>query len=178
MSASGNEANLFDTEGVADTINGSSGTVFLNSSQASIVGGGDTVDFNSGSGNVATLSGTGSTADFVGGAAGTVDLIGATAKATNNGDTFDFAGSNTLDLVGTAEEMTFSQGIGGLDSITGVESSDTFQFSKADFANFAALQAHMAQSGANTVISLSASEAVTLVGVTMPTLEAGQFKFV
>ena len=62
--------------------------------------------------------------------------------------------------------MAFSHGIGGLDSITGVGSSDFFQFSKADFADFAALQAHMTQSGGNTVISLNASDAVTLLGVT------------
>jgi hypothetical protein len=37
--------------------NGSSGTVYLSSAQASIYGGGDTVDFWSGAGNVASLSG-------------------------------------------------------------------------------------------------------------------------
>jgi hypothetical protein len=177
-SASGNEADLFDTVGVADSISGSNGTVFFNSSQASITGGGDTVDFNSGTGNIATLKGTGSTADVIRGVtAGTVDLDGATASVSNNGDAFAFSGANVLDLIGTAETMAFAQGIGGLDSIAGVVSSDIFQFSSADFANFAALQAHMTQSGANTVISLGASDAVTLENVAESSLTAGQFKF-
>jgi hypothetical protein len=59
-----------------------------------------------------------------------------------------------------------------------VGASDFFQFSKADFGNFTALQAHMTQSGANTVISLSASDAVTLLGVQESSLTAAQFKFV
>jgi hypothetical protein len=174
----GNKVSLLAGAGLSNTVEGSGGVVDVHNSTAIVAGGGDAIDFISGASNVARLSGTGSDADLVQGVAGTVDLSGATAKATSNGDTFAFAGSNTLGLVGTAETMAFSHGIGGLDSITGVGSSDFFQFSSTDFANFAALQAHTTQSDGNTVISLSASDAVTLVGVQESSLSSAQFKFV
>ena len=151
--------------------------MFLNSSQASIVGGGDTVDFSSGSGNVATLSGHGFDRRRHRGVAGTVDLDGATAKATNNGDAFAFrAPTSSICWNSRNHGVQPRDRRARLDRGRG--SSDVFQFSSADFANFAALQAHMTQSGANTVISLGASDAVTLDNVAVSSLSSGQFKFV
>jgi hypothetical protein len=50
-------------------------------------------------------------------------------------------------------------------------------FSKSDFADFQALQGHMQQSGANTLISLDANDAITLTHVALSTLTASQFHF-
>ena len=56
---------------------GLSGSVYLSAAQASIIGGGDTVDFLSGSGNTASLLNTGGTVDNVTGSDGTVYLSNA-----------------------------------------------------------------------------------------------------
>jgi len=65
-----------------------------------------------------------------------------------------------------------------VETINGFASTDTMQFSASDFANFAALKPHISQSGANTLISLDASDTVTLTGVTATTLTSSQFHFV
>ena len=54
---------------------------------------------------------------------------------------------------------------------------DTIDFSTAVFANFAAVKSHMAQSGANVVITLDASDTITLKGVTLASLTAADFTF-
>ncbi len=66
----------------------------------------------------------------------------------------------------------------GMSTINGFNSTDAMQLSKSDFANFQALQPHMSQSGANTLITLDASDQVTLTNVTASSLTASQFKFV
>lgn len=50
--------------------------------------------------------------------------------------------------------------------------------SASDFANWSALQSHMTQSGNNTVITLDASNAITLTNVATVTLTSSQFNFV
>jgi hypothetical protein len=62
--------------------------------------------------------------------------------------------------------------------INGFASTDTLQFSKLDFASWSALHSHMSQSGANTVITLDATDTVTLTNVAMTSLTASEFKFV
>ena len=52
------------------------------------------------------------------------------------------------------------------------------QYSAADFASFAVLQAHMSQSGSNTIITLDASDAITLYNVQASSLQSSQFSFV
>jgi hypothetical protein len=108
----GNQVSLQAGAGLSDTVEGSDGVVDLHNSSVLVAGGGDAVDFISGASNVATLRVTGTNADLIQGAAGTVNLAGATTPATSSGDTFTFEGANTLGLVGTAETMAFSQGIG------------------------------------------------------------------
>jgi len=53
----------------------------------------------------------------------------------------------------------------GKDTVTGFVASgaahDTIDFSTAVFASFAAVQSHMAQSGANVIISLDSADAIT-----------------
>jgi hypothetical protein len=46
------------------------------------------------------------------------------------------------------------------------------------FADFAAIQSHATQVGANTVITLDPGNAITLTGVTMSNLNANDFLIV
>ncbi len=76
--------------------------------------------------------------------------------------------------------LAFAAGIGGLDVISGFVTSDVIQMSQMDFASFAALSASgdLTQSGLDAVITLNASDAITLQDVTASTLTAAQFKYV
>jgi hypothetical protein len=176
-SGSGNAATLANTAGVWDKVNGSSGTLYLESAQAIVTGGGNAVDFHSGSGNAVTLANTGSNSDTLTGSNGTVYLATAQAGITGSGDSIHLLGTNTLTQNGASDAFVFQAAI-GLDTINGFASSDTFQFSKSDFANWAALKPDISQSGANTLISLDASNTVTLTDVTATNLTSAQFQFV
>ena len=72
--------------------------------------------------------------------------------------------------------MNFHNSFGNL-TVEGFDATDTMNFSKSDFADFQALQGHMQQSGANTLISLDANDAITLTHVALSTLTASQFHF-
>ena len=50
-------------------------------------------------------------------------------------------------------------------------------FSTSMFANFAAVQSHMAQVGADVVITLDGANAVTVKGVTLASLSLADFDF-
>ena len=90
--------------------------------------------------------------------------LSGTSSVTEN------AGPNTF---------VFSQGIGGQDTIGGfTPSTDSMQFSALDFANYWALSGQMSQSGANTVITLNASDTVTLTNVQAANLTSANFHFV
>jgi hypothetical protein len=54
---------------------------------------------------------------------------------------------------------------------------DTIELSATEFANFAAVQSHMQQVGANTVITYDANDTITLVGVSLASLHASNFEF-
>ena len=65
----------------------------------------------------------------------------------------------------------------GQDVINGFSSSNSMTFSSSDFANWSALLSDMTQSGSNTVITLDASDKITLTGVTESSLKSSQFHF-
>ena len=65
----------------------------------------------------------------------------------------------------------------GVDTINGFASTDSMTFSMSDFANWSRLQSHMTQSGSNTVITLDATDKITLTGVTKSSLQSSQFHF-
>ena len=54
---------------------------------------------------------------------------------------------------------------------------DTIDFSTAVFANFAAVHSHMAQSGANVIITLDSADTITIKNVTVASLTAADFTF-
>jgi len=79
--------------------------------------------------------------------------------------------------VGTGERFTFNP-TWGQASIAGFDASDQFYLSASDFGgNWAGVQSHMAQVGANTVITLDQNNSITLTGVAMNTLQSSQFHF-
>jgi hypothetical protein len=151
--------------------------VYLNGAQTTVVGGGDTIHFASGSGNAASLYSTANNWDAVNGSNGSVYLTNAQAGIAGGSDVIHLSGTNGLTQAGASNTFVFQAAI-GLDTINGFAASDSFQFSKADFANFAALQAHIKQSGSNALISLDASDTITLTGVAATSLTSAQFHFV
>ena len=93
-------------------------------------------------------------------------------------DAITFTGSSAATLSGGSDALSFQHGIGGQDGINGFGSTDSMWFSHLDFATWSVLQGDMSQSGANTVITLNASDTVTLTNVTMSSLTSSQFHFV
>ncbi len=67
----------------------------------------------------------------------------------------------------------------GVSSITGFETNERLRLSAADWTNFAALQAShdLFQSGANTIIEISATDMLTLVNTQVAELSATNVKF-
>jgi Ca2+-binding RTX toxin-like protein len=67
----------------------------------------------------------------------------------------------------------------GNDVITGFKpNTDAIQFDHSLFANFAAVRAHAASDGHDTVIKYDANETITLLGVALSSLHANDFFFV
>jgi hypothetical protein len=166
FSGSGNVANLWNTFSAWDTIyngvNGTDGTVNtvnLMNTKATINGGNDIINFVTWKDDEASLSGTGANTQL-NGSNGTIDLFNAQAIVTGTNDNFVF-------------EAQFGQ-----DSITGFGATDTMTLSASDFGGtWAGVQSQMAQSGSNTVITLDANNAITLVGVDASSLQSSQFHF-
>ena len=83
---------LSNTAGTQDTVSGSAGAIALNSAQASISGGGQTVQL-SGTGDAVTLSNTGGAQDTVSGSAGAITLNSAQASISGGGQMVQFSGT-------------------------------------------------------------------------------------
>ncbi len=178
LGSSGNAASLYNTAGNWDYINGSGGTVYLTNAQTSVAGGGDTVNFLGSSGNAASLYNTAGTADTINGSNGSIYLTGAQASVTGNSNTLNFLGTGNTASVSSSSDAFVFQAAFGQDAINGFASSDTMQLAASDFANWSALLGHMTQSGSNTLITLDASDKITLTNVAMSSLQASQFHFV
>jgi Ca2+-binding RTX toxin-like protein len=86
------------------------------------------------------------------------------------------SGNDVLTGAGANDTFVFAFGNTGHEIINNFQpSSDTIEFDNVDFTTFQQLQALMQPSGSDVVINLSASESVTLHGVTMDTLHASNF---
>ncbi len=159
ISGANDAISLYSTGGNWGWVYGSNGTVYLNDAQTSLSGGGDKIILDGNAADAVSLYSSGGNWDSVTGSNGTIYMNGSQASVSGNSDTFDMAGANSVSAYGTSDAFIFGPAI-GVDYINNFGSTDKMQFSKSDFANFAALSApsHMAQSGANTVISLDASE--------------------
>ena len=177
VSGTGNVAAIYNSVGFFDGVYGSDGVVELNSVKAVVTGGGDTVYFASGSGNVAALFGSIGNADAVSGSNGIVELNGVSSAISGSSNVVYFNnGNDTASLTGASDTIVAAQGIGGMDTISGFASTDTLQFSAQNFANYQALSqsGDLSEIGGNTVVTLTASDSITVVGAT---LSASQFVF-
>ena len=93
--SSGDTANLYDTGGGYDTVEGSNGTIGLNSVVAVVLGGGDKITLDGSPTDFADLYGTGTNYDTIVGSNGTIDLNSAVAAVMGGGDKIGFDGSST-----------------------------------------------------------------------------------
>ena len=142
------------------------GAIDLGGSASSLTNGG-LIHGNVTLGAGGTLTNTGTLhGDVVLGAGDTLNTsrgeITGTVTAAKS-DTFDFSGAfghNTI-----------------LDFVAGGPNHDTVHFASDDFANYAAVQSHMAQVGGNVVITLDAGDTILLEGATLSTLVAHDFTF-
>lgn len=125
-----------------------------------------------GTANADTMNGT-ALEDVLNGVGGADKLVGAAGADTLNGG----LGNDTLTGGVGADRFIFS-GVFGKDVITDFEANDVIRLDAAQFANFAAVQSHAAQVGLDTVITLDASNTITLTGVSVASLNAGDFLFV
>jgi hypothetical protein len=111
---------------------------------------------NTGTIHGSVVLGTGDTLDTSRG-----EITGSVGAATK--DTFDFSGSfghNTID------EFAWSGA-----------THDVMHFASDDFANYAAVQAHMAQVGSDVVITLDAGDTIVLQSMTLAHLVSHDFTF-
>jgi Ca2+-binding RTX toxin-like protein len=76
-----------------------------------------------------------------------------------------------------ADRFVFS-GAFGTDVVSDFKANDVIQLDAAQFANFGAVQAASSQLGADVVITLNAANTITLTGVTLASLNSGDFLFV
>jgi serralysin len=131
----------------------------------------------------ATVTGSGNTISAATGdhltvSSDTVNVAAsATATLTGNSNTINAGKSDTLTVTGNSSDAFVFIPAFGIDTINGFASTDQMTFSTSDFANWSALQSHMSQSGANTVITLDAFDKITLTNVTMSSLQSSQFHF-
>ena len=134
--------------------------------------------------NFENLTGSNFNDTLTAGAAASL-LIGAAGNDTVSGGVgndilIGGAGNDSLDGGVGTDSFTGDKSFGN-DIVTGFGATgathDTIDFSTAVFANFAAVQSHMAQSGANVVITLDAADTITLKGVTLASLTAADFTF-
>jgi len=86
------------------------------------------------------------------------------------------AGVNTLTGGGGDNTFVFNQRF-GVNTITDFGAGDVLSFNHADFDSFAAVMAHAATSGANTVIAFDGDDKVTLLNFARSDLTASMFKF-
>jgi hypothetical protein len=111
------------------------------------------------------------------GSNGTVYLESAQATVYGTGDTLDLSGTSAVTANGGSNAFVFGAAI-GTEVINGFASTDTLQFSKSDFPNRPAPLSYISQSGANAVITVDASDTVTLTNVLATSLTSSEFKFV
>jgi hypothetical protein len=98
------------------------------------------------------------------------------------GDTIDTSRGEITGKVTAADKDTFDfSGSFGHNTIVGFVGTttqhDIIDFASDDFANYAAVQSHMAQVGANVVITLDAADTIILQHITLAHLAAADFTF-
>jgi Ca2+-binding RTX toxin-like protein len=189
------DANANVLSGLAgnDTLNGGNGDdILIGGAGSDILTGGAGIDTASyATATTGVIANMTTPAQNAGDAAGDTyntieNLLGSAFADTLRGD----ANANTIEggagndtLTGNAGNDVFVFHAGfGLDTISdfaaGASVGDVIQVDSSLFANFAAIQSHAAQVGANTVITYDAGNTITLASVTLANLNANDFLFV
>ncbi len=158
--------------GDANTVYGETGAKITLSTNGQN-GSGDVVNMSDGSlvmsgGAKATLNGSGNTVTFEFG-----DAL--TLTGSNNKVVFG-AGNDSVDDTGSFETFIFEANF-GQDQISGFDGSDRMQIDSSIFADWAHLIGAAQQVGADTVITASAADAITLKNVAVSSLNQSQFQF-
>ena len=154
-------------------INGGNGADLLTGTNADErIDGGNGADTLSGGQGADTLIG-GNGADSLDGGAGADSLSGDNGADILKGG----AGSDVLSGGNGGDTFVFGAG-SGHDIVTDFANSDQVQFDHTLFGNFAEVQAHAHQVGADVVISYDAANDLTLQGVSLSSLKASDFLFV
>jgi serralysin len=161
----------------ADTINGGDGNDYLSSGGgADIMHGGAGDDSLKGGTAAAQLYGDdgndtlvgGSGNEYLSGGNGNDKLTGGGGTDTLNGgagnDTFIFAANFGKDVIADFQNTNGEQ--------------DIIQFDHTVFADFSAVQSHMAQVGGNVVITVDANDTITIQDSSVGHLSADDFRFV
>jgi hypothetical protein len=87
--------------------------------------------------------------------------------------------SVTLNATAGKDDFVFASHATGAYSISGFDpSQDIVEFSKADFANYADLQAHSTATGGGTLIALDSAGSLLIQGVRPSELHSSNFMFV
>jgi len=119
-----------------------------------------------------TMNGT-ALEDVLNGQGGADRLVGNLGADTLNGG----LGNDTVVGGDGADRFVFS-GAFGTDVVSDFQANDVIQLDAAQFASFGAVQAAASQVGADVVITLNAANTITLSGVTLASLNSGDFLFV
>jgi len=152
---------------------------------ANVMNGGDGNDYLSGGGGADVMHGGAGDDSLKGGTAAT-RMFGDEGNDTLQGGTGNewLSGGNGNDrLSGGAGNDTFVFAANfGKDTITDFQNTggtqDVIQFDHTVFADYSAVQAHMAQSGSSVVITLDANNTVELQNTSLSQLHASDFLFV
>ena len=160
---------LYQTSGVADTVDGSNGEIFVVGSQAVIVGGDDSVRL-SGSGDVVTLEDTQGAADTVWASNSEIALAGAQATIDGGDDAVNFSGAGVVitltDAQARADAVSGSNGditlLSADASITGGGDS-IVSYDPQNISLFSTNGADDTVTGSDEILSLTSAGA-TIIG--------------
>ena len=164
------------------------------SGAANVMNGGDGNDYLSGGGGPDTMHGNAGDDQLKGGTAAT-QMSGDDGNDSLQGGTgneFLYGGSGNDRLIGGGGNDYLAGGSGndtfvfaagfGKDTVADFQNTDgvqdILQFDKTVFADFSALQSHMAEVGTSVVITVDANNTIEIQNVTLSELHAGNFLFV
>ncbi len=184
-------ANVLSGLACNDTLNGGSGDdILIGGAGSDALTGGvgiDTASYATAGVTANMTTPAHNTGDAAGDTYNTIEnLLGSAFADTLRGDTNantieGGAGNDTLTGNAGNDVFVFHAGF-GLDTISdfaaGAGVGDVIQVDSSLFANFAAIQSHATQIGANTVITYDAGNTITLASVTLANLNANDFLLV
>lgn len=173
LGTGGSHIDISQTLAKWDTIGGVGETIVAHHAHIALTGGGNFIRAMGGS--TISLAPT-KKANTIKGDAATVLMHGATALVNGNKEQIYLYGSNTLQLIGSGDQLFVEQKLGN-DSIAGFGASDSMHIAAGIFANYAALLGATRQSGSDTLITLDAHDTITLKNVTATSLNSSQFAF-